>query len=265
MNQDLTVLIKGAGEMASGVACRLFHSGFRLLMTEAPQPLAVRRSVSFCEAVHEGTKSVEGITAVLVEDLALAPAVWEQGRIPLLVDPEMSCLGKLQPDVLLEATLAKRYTGLNIEDAPLVIALGPGFEAGRDAHFVVESNRGHNLGRLYESGRAEANTGIPGEIGGMTWERVLRSPDEGVFETELVLGDIVSAGQEVARVNDEVVLAQIDGILRGLIRPRAMVSQGLKVGDIDPRGEVSHLHTISDKARSLGGAVLEAILRVYNT
>lgn len=264
VNKDLCILIRGAGEMASGVAWRLFQSHFRLVMTEVAHPLAVRRAVSFCEAVYDGSKTVEGVTAVLVDHPDQLPRVWSRGCIPLLVDPKLTIRSKLKPDVLVEATLSKRNTGLSRRDAHLVIALGPGFVAGPDAHFVVETNRGHNLGRLYERGSAEPNTGQPGNIAGRTWERVLRAPTDGLFESELSLGDRVAAGQEVAWVDQSPVRAQVAGILRGLLRPGVLVSKGLKVGDVDPRGDKSYLHTISDKARSLGGSVLEAILRVYN-
>ncbi len=265
MKPGIIVLIKGAGEMASGVAWRLFRSHFRLALTEQPRPLAVRRAVSFCEAVYEGKKVVEGVEAVRVLRPEEIAGEWERNRIPLIEDPELSVREMLAPDVLVEATLSKRNTGITINDAPLVIALGPGYEAGRDAHYVVETNRGHNLGRLYDQGTAQANTGVPGEIAGMTHERVLRAPSDGIFETKAGLGQHVGAGDTVARVGSDEVVAQVGGVLRGLIRPGTWVRRGLKVGDIDPRGETGYVNTISEKARAIGGAVLEAILRVYNT
>ncbi|MFH1242215.1 MAG: selenium-dependent molybdenum cofactor biosynthesis protein YqeB [Pseudomonadota bacterium] len=265
MEPGLVVLIKGAGEMASGVAWRLFKSHFRVALTERPQPLAVRRGVSFCEAAYEGKKLVEGVEAVRVLSPQEIPHEWARNRIPLLEDPELKLREILEPDVLVEATLSKRNTGISMDDAPLVIALGPGYEAGRDAHYVVETNRGHNLGRLYDRGRAEPNTGVPGEIGGRTYERVLRAPADGIFETGCSLGQPVSPGDIVARVGGDEVAAGIGGVLRGLLRPGTRVRQGLKVGDIDPRGQADYVNTISEKARAIGGAVLEAILRVYNT
>ena len=258
------VLIKGAGEMATGVAWRLHRCHFRLVLTETPHPLAVRRAVSLCEAVHEGRWTVEGVEAVLVEEPGQIEETWSQGAIPLLVDPEMAVLPHLRPDVLVEATLSKKNTGVSKGDAPLVICLGPGYQAGVDAHYVVETNRGHNLGRLYTRGRAAANTGIPGNIGGYTHERVLRAPADGVFQPRLALGDMVRAGETVAEVDGRPVQAQIDGVLRGLIRPGSRVRTGLKVGDVDPRGEKSYLETISEKARAVAGSVLEAIMRELN-
>ena len=264
MKIDPVILIRGAGDLASGVAWRLHQCHLRVAMTEVAEPLAVRRSVSFCEAVHQGRQCVEGVTAVAVEAAGRMPQAWRQGVIPILVDPELGCLAQLRPEVLVEATLAKRNRGITLDLAPLVIALGPGFEAGVDAHLVVETQRGHDLGRVYERGRAQANTGVPGYIGGFGVERVLRAPADGIFETDLDLGARVAAGQEVARVAGLPVRCQVAGVLRGLIRPGIRVRQGLKVGDVDPRDRPEYLRTISDKARALGGAVLEAILRVHN-
>ncbi|MFZ5584693.1 MAG: selenium-dependent molybdenum cofactor biosynthesis protein YqeB [Thermodesulfobacteriota bacterium] len=264
LHHEPLILIKGAGDMASGVAHRLHQAHLRLVMTEVPQPLAVRRSVSFCEAVHDGRQVVEGVEAARVADAEGVAAAWSQGRIPLLVDPDLACLAWLKPDVLVEATLAKRNLGLNKDLAPLVIALGPGFQAGVDAHLVVETLRGHDLGRIYDQGWAIPNTGAPAPVDGVGAERVLRAPADGVFAAAIELGAVVEKGQEVGRVAGRPVLAGVAGVVRGLIRPGATVRQGLKIGDVDPRGRPEYLHTISDKARALGGAVLEAILRVYN-
>ena len=180
---DRLILIRGAGEMASGVAWRLFQSHFRVLPTEIPKPLAVRRTVSFCEAIYEGRQTVEGVEAVLIPAVDQADEAWRHNQLPLLIDPDLSQARTLNPDVLVDAILAKKNLGTRITDAPLVVSLGPGFRAGADAHLVVETNRGHNLGRLYPEGEAEANTGIPGSIGGFTSERVLRAPVTGLFRS----------------------------------------------------------------------------------
>lgn len=263
--QDRLILVKGAGEMATGVVCRLYGANLRrILMLETESPLAVRRQVSFCEAVHEGVQEVEGITAIRVTGAAELHAAWAAGQIAVRVDPRGDSVHALQPDVLIDATLAKRNLGLSIQDAGLVVALGPGFEAGRDCHVVIETNRGHDLGRLLRSGAAEPNTGIPGAIGGYTRERVLRSPEQGLFVAERGIGDLVQAGDLLGRVGDTAVTAPISGVLRGLIRPGCQVRKGLKIGDIDPRGEQSYCATISEKARAIGGSVLEAILAAYN-
>jgi len=260
----LTILIRGAGEMASGVAWRLFQSHFQVLLTEIPQPLAVRRGVSFCEAIYEGRQSVEGVEARLVRSLAEVTAAWQKNLIPLLVDPDLSQALKLKPEVLVDAILAKKNLGTRITDASLVIGLGPGFRAGIDTHLVVETQRGHNLGRLYSQGEAEPNTGVPGSIGGFSGERVLRAPVAGILRSLKAIGDGVEAREVVAEVDGIPVPARIPGILRGLIRSGTPVTAGLKIGDVDPRGIPLYYLTISEKARAIAGAVLEGILRRFN-
>jgi xanthine dehydrogenase accessory factor len=263
--RQLRVVLRGAGEMASGVAWRLYRANIRrLVMLEVPAPLAVRRNVSFCEALHQGWQTVEGVQAVKAADIGGVPRAWKTGQIPLLVDPEARLISQLAPDVLVDATLAKRNLGTRMKDAPLVIGLGPGFSAGRDVHCVVETNRGHNLGRVIAAGAAEADTGVPGTVAGYSAERLLRAPATGVFSTRHRIGDRVQSGEVVGSVAGVAVTARLDGILRGLIRPGTPVSAGLKLGDVDPRGEGSYCHTISDKARAVAGGVLEAILGVFN-
>lgn len=261
---NLIVLIRGAGEMASGVAWRLFQSHFNILLTEIPQPLAVRREVSFCEAVYEGQKKVEGVEAVLITSEDEVRKIWASQRIPLVIDPGLNRSLSLNPHVLVDAILAKKNTGTQINQAPWVIALGPGFRAGGDAHLVVETNRGHNLGRILTEGEAEADTGIPGTIGGYAVERVLRAPAEGIITTCKKIGDPVVPGEIVAEVAGRPVKARIKGVLRGLIREGTPVPVGLKVGDIDPRGNPAYCTTISEKARAIAGAVLEGIMRQFN-
>jgi len=246
--------------MATGVVHRLVRSGFRVCMTEIPAPLAVRREVAFCEAVFEGRKEVEGLVARRVADTKEILEAWEEGMIPLRVDPECKIREVLKPQVLVDAIMAKRNVGTHRGDAPLVIGLGPGFRAGADVHLVVETNRGHNLGRLIEDGEAQPDTGVPGDIGGYTRERVLRAPGSGRLLGSKKIGDPVKKGEEVARVEGVVVEAGVDGVLRGILRDGLSVHQGMKVGDVDPRGVRAHCFSISDKARAIGGGVLEAIL-----
>jgi xanthine dehydrogenase accessory factor len=263
--KDLTIVVRGAGEMASGVACRLHRANFRrILMLEIASPLAVRRRVSFCEAIHEGFMDVEGIRAVRVDSESTAISAWTKSLIAVRVDPGGESIARFHPEVLIDATLAKRNYGLAISDAPLVIALGPGFEAGQDCHVVVETNRGHDLGRLITSGTAAPNTGIPGDITGLTSERVLRSPTQGVFVTETNIGDKVCKGEVIGCVAGTEVATVIDGVVRGLIRPGTHVDKNVKIGDIDPRGDADYCDTVSEKARALGGAALEAILAHFN-
>ena len=264
LNQ-LVVLVRGAGEMATGVAHRLARAGFRLCLTEIAAPQAVRREVSFCEAVYEGEKSVQGVTASLIAEPSQIAGVWEGGKVPLLVDPPCQVRATLRPDVVVDAILAKRNLGTSSEWAPLVIGLGPGFRAGGDVHMVVETNRGHDLGRLLLEGEAEPNTGIPGTIEGFTEERVLRAPQEGLFRYDARrIGDLVEAEDIVAYVGQAPVKASIRGVLRGLIRESVPVHKGMKVGDVDPRAKREHCFTISDKARAIAGGVLEGIMFFYN-
>jgi len=257
---DILVLIKGAGDLASGVAARLHRCGFPVVMTELPEPLAVRRAVALSEAVYDGEAQVEGIRACRVDDAAAARAALTRGIIPVLVDPQATCRHELQPAVLVDAILAKRNTGTTIADAPLVIGLGPGFVAGVDCHVVIETNRGERMGRALHQGSAEPDTGEPGEVGGKTSQRVLRAPADGVLQAHAAIGELVEAGQIVAMVGDHPVRAHIDGKVRGMLRSGAMVPAGTKIGDVDPRGVHAHIDLISDKALAVGGGVLEAIL-----
>ncbi len=262
---ELVVLMRGAGEMASGVAHRLYQSRFKVCLLEVAQPLAVRRGVSFCEAIYEGEKEVEGVRARFISRLDEIESVWHDGKIPLLVDSDSKGTRNfLKPDVLVDAILAKKNLNTRIQDAPLVIGLGPGFNAGTDVHAVIETNRGHNLGRVILRGPAELDTGIPGEIGGFTVERVLRTVKKGTFHPVKSIGDHVSQGTVVAVVDDFPVMAQVTGTVRGLLRDGVQAQKGMKVGDIDPRGERQHCFTISEKARAIGGGVLEAILHRFN-
>jgi xanthine dehydrogenase accessory factor len=260
----LKVLIRGAGEMATGVAHRLARSGFLVIMTEAARPLAVRRAVSFCEAVYEGAKTVEGLTARLIQRPEEAAGLWGRGELPVMVDPETACRESLRPAVMVDALLAKANTGLFRGMAPWTIGLGPGFRAPEEVDLAIETNRGHDLGRLIYEGEPQPNTGQPGEMAGYTHQRVLRAPAAGVFESERRLGERVEEGQEVGRVDGRPVTSGVSGVLRGLIRPGSPVSQGLKVGDVDPRGRVEYLETISEKARAIGGSVLEGIMARFN-
>lgn len=262
---ELVVLIRGAGEMASGVAHRLFRSHLRICLLEIAHPLAVRRGVSFCEAVYEGEKEVEGVRAKLISGTEEIRSVWEAGKIPLLIDPEgESTRAFLSPDVVVDAILAKRNLGTKKTDAPLVIGLGPGFTAGEDVHVVIETNRGQNLGKVIFEGAAEPDTGVPAPVSGFTVERVLRATGNGVFRPVRSIGEGVEKGAIVAWVEDQPVMAGISGVIRGMLRGETEVKEGMKVGDIDPRGKRELCFTISEKARAIGGGVLEAILNRFN-
>lgn len=250
--------------MASAVAWRLHVSHFPVVMTEISAPLAVRRRVAFCEAVWDGSAEVEGVSARRIDGPGEVQETWARNEIPVLVDSDLEHLAVLAPEVLVDATLAKRNTGIHRGLAPVVIGVGPGFFAGRDVHMVIETNRGHNLGRVILEGEAEPDTGVPGAVSGYTVERVFRAPAEGVLEPLVEIGDRVVPGQVLASVGGARLRAEIAGVVRGLIRPGVLVSEGLKIGDIDPRGDVSYVDTISDKARAVAGGVLEAVCREHN-
>jgi xanthine dehydrogenase accessory factor len=261
---ELMVLIKGAGEMGTGVAHRLASCHFKVCMTETSNPQAVRREVAFSEAIFDSEKEVEGITAKRVESPDHIQEVWKEEKIPILTDPEAEVKDFLEPDVLIDATLAKKNLGTKIMDAPLVIGLGPGFHAGMDVHLVIETNRGHDLGKIISNGEAELNTGIPGPIGGYTEERVIRAPKDGSFKTLKKIGDGVRANEKVGIVENMPVRSRIAGVIRGLLRDGTEVWKGMKLGDVDPRGIKGHCYTISDKARTISGGVLQAILEHFN-
>jgi xanthine dehydrogenase accessory factor len=250
---DLVIAIKGAGEMATAIGCRLYRARLtRVVLMELPHPLAVRRRVAFSEAVHEGQQCVEGITAVRVNHPDGCAPVWSAGHLAVIVDEAWRCLPTLCPDVLVDATLAKRNLGTSRHDAPCVVALGPGFVAGVDAHAVIATNRGHNLGRVLTDGADEPDTGVPARVNGYGAERVLRAPCDGRFETTFDIGARVRRGVPVGSVAGVPVVAGIDGIVR------------LKIGDIDPRPEFARCDTVSDKGHAIAGGVLEAILSHYN-
>jgi xanthine dehydrogenase accessory factor len=256
------VLVRGAGELASGIAWRLFRCGFPVVLTDVAHPLAVRRRVSFCEAVHENSATVEGVTATLVPDVVTAWMALGWGVIPLLVDPGAACVADLQPRAVVDAIMAKRNVGTAITDAPVVVGVGPGFTVGHDCHAVVETQRGHWLGRVYYEGAAIPDTGMPAQRGGHGPDRVLRAPAAGVFRDAGLrrIGDLAAPGDLLGEVNAEPVLAGISGVLRGLIRDGTPVSRGVKIGDIDPVAEIERCFTISDKALAVAGGVLEALL-----
>ncbi len=259
----MVVLIRGGGDIGSGIAWRLHQCGFRVMITEISQPLAVRRRVSFCEAVYDGRAEIEGVRAILAGSAEEAQGVWDREEIPLLVDPECKIRSTVRPEVLVDAVLAKKNLGTSIHDAPLVIAVGPGFEAGKDCRFVVETNRGHHLGRLLVSGSAEPNTGIPGPVMGITEDRVLRAPAGGTWNAELDIGVFVKTGDRIGSVEGITVEAKIAGVIRGLIRQGVKVHPGMKIGDIDPRCRPEYCVTISEKALAIAGGVLEGILRFH--
>ena len=260
-SSNLTILIKGAGEIASGVAHRLFCSHYRVCLTEIPHPLAVSRGVSFCEAVYEGEKEVEGVVAKLVTSPEQVFEVWAESKIPLIVDPQALIKDFFHPDVLIDAIMAKKNLGTKMDDAPLVIGLGPGFQAGRDVHVVIETNHSDNLGRIIVQGEAEKDTGIPIDIGGLTSKRVFHAPVDGRFHPIKDIGDRVSAGETVAVIEKQPVKAEINGMLRAMLREGVEVRRGTKLGGIDPVSkEKETCFIIRSKMKKIADGVLQAVL-----
>ena len=254
------VLIKGAGDLASGIAVRLYHCGFEIIMTDIAVPTTVRRSVAFSPAIYRGEALVEEVKGVRCEDLAAAKRELLQGNIPVLADEQAAVRALWRPDVVVDAILAKKNLGTSCSDASLVIGVGPGFCAGKDCHCVIETKRGHYLGRCIWEGEAIPNTGIPGLIGGYGQERLIRASADGIFRGTVAIGAAVKKGDVVGYVDRTAVYSRLDGIVRGLLQDGVAVVKGMKAGDVDPRCEYDHCFTVSDKARAIGGGVVEAIL-----
>jgi len=256
------VLMRGGGDLASGVALRLHRIGINLIITELAQPMAVRRLVSFSNAVFEGQVDVEGVTAVCVDTLGDAQAALGQNQIPVIVDPTCEILQKALFDIraLIDARMTKKAPDLGMDAAPFVIGLGPGFVAGENCQAVIETNRGHSLGRVIWEGAPEKDTGIPGKVSTFRAERVLRAPIDGVIAAKKTLGEHVTAGELIAQVNGEPILAPFGGVLRGLLHDGILVHRGMKVGDVDPRDDPSYAWLVSQKSFAIAGGVLEALL-----
>ena len=257
----MLVMIKGAGDIASGIAMRLWRAGINVVMTDLPRPSSIRRTVCFSEAVYRGETMIEEVRARRAENAADALRLLEENILPVIVDPKAESAKELHPEVIVDAILAKENLGPAITDAPGVVGVGPGFTAGGDCHAVVETMRGHTLGRVIWSGGAIPNPGVPGEIGGYTVERVMHSPCGGVFHALRQIGDTVEAGETVATVGGEPLYAKITGTLRGILPEGFEVPrEHFKSADVDPRCRLFHCFTVSDKALSVGGGVLEAVL-----
>ncbi len=265
MKKSPLIVVRGAGDIATGTIQKLMRAGFSVIATEISKPSAIRRYVALSEAVYEKSWTVEDITAVHVNSISEAWIAVENGKVPIIVDPNCNILHEVKPIAVVDAILAKKNLGMKKSIAPITIALGPGFVAGVDADLVIETMRGHNLGRIIVEGSAMPNTGIPGIIGGFGKEREIHAPSTGIIYNIKKIGDIVTKGETIATIDGQPVLASLDGILRGLIRNGYEVRKGFKIADIDPRKEVkSNCFTISDKARCIGGSVLEGILMLHN-
>ncbi len=261
MREVFPIVVRGGGDLATGTIYQLYQAGFSVLVLETEKPSAIRRYVAFSEAVYEKSWTVEGVTAQRAQDLTEAKEILQAGKIPILCDAEAQILQNWKPYVLIDAILAKKNLGTTLDMADTVIALGPGFTAGVDAHMVIETKRGHNLGRVFTEGCAAKNTGIPGVIAGVGKERVMHAQEAGILYNQSKIGDIVQKGQVLATIDNTPVYASIDGVLRGLLRDGYPMTKGFKIADIDPRiSEQKNCYTISDKARCIAGGVLQAIM-----
>lgn len=258
-------VIKGAGDIASGIALRLKHAKFDIVMTDLKYPTAIRRTVCFSQAIVNGSMTVEDVTAENAQEIDDIKSVIIKGNIAVIADENADCIKELKPDIVIDAILAKKNLGTKITDASAVIAVGPGFEAGVDCDAVVETQRGHSLGRVFLKGRASENTGIPGSIEGYTVERIVRAVKDGIFRPVCSIGDVVEADQIVAYVDENPVKCHISGVLRGILPEGTPVFKGMKSGDVDPRCKIENCYSVSDKALAVGGGVLEAVLALMPT
>lgn len=255
------IIVRGGGDLATGSIHRLHRCGYEVLILETDNPAAIRRKAVFCEAVYDGVATVEGVVCRRVYTDKQRQAAWRRHEIPLAVDPYASWVRKMRPQAVVDGIMAKRNLGTGRDMAPLTIALGPGFEAGKDVDYVVETMRGHHLGRIIEHGCAMPNTGVPGVIEGYGAERVIHAPVGGTLQALAQIGDLVQAGQPLAEIDGVQVTATLDGVLRGIIRDGYLVHKGLKIADIDPRKEQrANCDAISDKARCIAGSVLEILV-----
>jgi xanthine dehydrogenase accessory factor len=254
------VLIRGGGDLATGVAARLFRAGFGVLVTEIARPLAIRRLVALAEAVYAGEVRIEDLRGLLVNDAGAGAGALAAGVIPVVVDPTAEARKVLQPAALIDGRMLKAQSELGMGAAPLVIGLGPGFTAGENCHAAVETNRGHRMGRVIWDGSTQPDTAVPEAVAGLDIERVLRAPVAGVVHARCGLGTVVQKGERIVDIGDAVLRAPFDGVLRGLIHDDLEVEAGAKIGDLDPRGDPGPCFEISDKALAVGGGVLEALL-----
>jgi len=255
-----TVIIRGGGDLATGIGHRLFMAGFKVVVLDIKEPTAIRRQVSFCEAIYSGEIIVEGVKAVLVNSLDEVNEAFDNGWIPVLIDEKAEMIKKIKPIAIVDSILAKKNIGTNRDMAPITIGVGPGFEVGVDVDLVVETIRGHYLGKVLHVGTAEADTGIPGDIMGFKEERIVRAGSSGIIKSFYNIGDNVKEGDPICDIDGNIVYANLSGTLRGMIKEGLYVKAGMKIGDIDPRGVTEFAYTISEKARAIGGGVLEGIM-----
>jgi xanthine dehydrogenase accessory factor len=259
MRSKPVAIVKGAGDLGTGAAYRLWRAGFNVLCTDLPQPLVIRRSVSVAAAIYDARITIDGAMIERIIYVDEAVSSWQRNSIPVIADPAARSVGVMHPEVIVDAIMAKQNTGTRIGDAPVVIGCGPGFTAGADCHAVIETQRGHNLGRVIWDGSAVPDTGTPANVGGADVQRVVRAPCAGIMYGRKAIGDIVKAGDIIAQINTTIIKAPLAGVVRGLLHDGVQVSENMKIGDIDPRADVSYCYSISDKSLAVGGGVLESV------
>lgn len=258
----MNVLIRGGGDLGSGIAYRLFTIGWNVVITETEQPFVLRRSVAFANAIYESSMQVEGITAHKIQTSQQISGLLQKRLIPVLISPNQYIFSEFKPDVVVDARMLKKFVDYKLSNAPIIIGLGPGFIVEKNCHAVVETHRGHYLGRAIYSGQAIADTGMPGRVASISGERVIRAPADGVIQSDANLGDLFSEGEIIGYVGNEPFKAPFDGCLRGLMHNGIQVEKGLKIGDLDPRKDPEMINYISDKSLAVAGGVLEAILHL---
>lgn len=258
------VIIRGGGDLATGIGHRLFMAGFQIIILEVEKPLAVRRTISFSEAIYIGEATVEGVKSIFCKNLCTLMDVLNDRNVPVIIDPNGKIIDTLKPMAVVDCIMAKENLGTHKDMAPITIGIGPGFNAGEDVDLVIESNRGHNLGRVIHKGYAESNTGIPSSINGISEGRIIRATEDGIIKWNVNIGDMIKENVIIGNITGTEIRSKIKGKIRGLIKDGIYVNKGLKIGDIDPRGEEIDVNTISDKARAIGGGVLEGILYMRN-
>jgi len=263
--KDIKVLLKGGGDLASGIGYRLNRAGFNLLIVEKPEPTAIRRTVSFASAIYQGQLEVEGVRGTKVKNIEEAEECWSEGSVPVITTNQKDLLSRFKPDIIIDGRMLKERTDQTIDEARLVIGIGPGFTINQNCHLAVETNRGHHLGRVIYEGSTAKNTGSPGNVNGYTDERVIHAPEAGTFQSDCQIGQKVNTGEVIGKVKNIILKTKISGVIRGLLKPGIEVKAGTKLADVDPRSEENYCYYISDKALAIAGGVLEAIFYWYNS
>jgi len=263
--KDIKILLKGGGDLATGIGYRLNRAGFKLLVIEKPEPTAIRRTVSFASAIYQDNIEIEGVKAMKINSPRELKLSWSKNKVPVTTTDQTALLTSFQPDIIIDGRMLKESTDQTIDEASLVIGIGPGFKINQNCNLAVETNRGHHLGRVIYEGSTAKNTGSPGNVNGYTDERVIHAPEAGIFQSDYQIGQKIKSGAIIGKINNKPLKAEIDGVIRGLLKPGIKITAGTKLADIDPRSKKDYCYYISDKALAIAGGVLEAIFYWYNS